>query len=78
MGSRLRLILQHRYEVFFSCPLPTGGSQAGIDEVVAANRHEALELAAQSHPQCALAAFHSALIPTSRRRGLLADWLQTL
>ena len=78
MGSRLRLMLQHRYEVFFSCPLPSGGSQAGIDEVVAGNRHQALELAAESHPNCSLAAFHSALIPTSRRQALLADWLQTV
>lgn len=59
-------------------PLPSGGSQAGIDEVVASNRHQALELAAQSHPNCSLAAFHSALIPTSRRQALLADWLQTV
>lgn len=78
IGSRLRPMIQHRYEVFFSCPLPSGGRDSGIDEVVAANRHEALELAAQSHPHCSLAAFHSALIPTSRRRGLLADWLQTV
>jgi hypothetical protein len=39
-----------------------------IDAVVAANRHVALELEA----------FHTALIPTSRRQDWLADWLQTV
>ena len=66
-------MLQHRYEVFYACP-----QQAGIDEVTAANRQEALQIAAQSHPDCTLAAFHSALIPTSLRQELLADWLQTV
>jgi len=66
-------MLQHRYEVFFS-----GAEGAGIESVLAPSRKEALEWAAQGHPGCDLAAFHSTLINAARREGLLAEWLSTL
>ena len=66
-------MLQHRYEVFFS-----GAAGAGVESVLAPSRQEALEAAAQGHPDCDLAAFHSTLINASRREGLLAEWISTL
>ena len=66
-------MLQHRYEVFFS-----GVEGAGVESVLAPSRQDALEMAAQGHPGCDLAAFHSTLINASRRQGLLEEWLSTL
>jgi hypothetical protein len=66
-------MVRHSYEVFFSGPPGTGS-----ETVIAPNRQTALRIAGQRHPDCDLAAFHSALINRAYRQELLADWLTTL